>query len=424
MAAGAMVAGAMVLGAGPGRAGASVTRSAIRVVALVMAAAYIYLAVATGLDQAADDRPDLAGLVPDMLAAQALDGPAGAAMARKDGKGLEAVARQALAHRPIEGSSTAYYGLAKLMQGDAAASDAAFRVAAGAGWREVITQVYWLNQALAQQDYALAAMRLDAVLRQRPVMVAQREIIEPFERNPASWPALIDRMALKPGWVHNYAADIAGLSPEQLARRLAIFDQRAKRGLRLGCDEATAITNHLADQGERVEARAFWGSQCDDSADGVVMDGHLRRRETPGVPPSRFRWDVQSDGDLRVDWGGDSRSGTIAASNGSEFPMQLVRQMVVAPKGRYELIWRAVGADGRPSDRIFPQLGCSSQDGDAAQGTHLAGDGNWHAQVVIDGQCNGGWLQFVIKPDGQLAKPGPVILGPVAMYSLEQASSR
>ncbi len=157
------------------------------------------LAAGSAADRLSAGDPVLAAQIPALFASEALRTRGAEALSNGQAVGAELIGTAAIRNAPTDPQSTALFGAGKLAVGD--------RVAGQLGWGVPITQSYWMGQALADGKYDIAALRLDALLRQQPALLRQRQLIDSMERNPAGQTAMIARMRLNPAWLSFYAGD-------------------------------------------------------------------------------------------------------------------------------------------------------------------------------------------------------------------------
>ena len=124
------------------------------------------LAAGSAADRLSAGDPVLAAQIPALFASEALRTRGAEALSNGQAVGAEAIGTAAIRNAPTDPQSTALFGAGKLAVGDRVLADRAFRVAGQLGWGVPITQSYWMGQALADGKYDIAALRLDALLRQ------------------------------------------------------------------------------------------------------------------------------------------------------------------------------------------------------------------------------------------------------------------
>ena len=234
----------------------------------VVAGALIYaaLAIGNGLDRLAISVPGAISYVPSPFAVHALE-ITGEAELRSDPHAAAVKAERLVARAPIEPFSTALLGASRAAGGDDGGADRAFRVAGQLGWRTPVTQSYWLSAALAAGDTKIAAQRLDALLRQRPDLLSQPEMLAPFESEAAGRNALFERLLTRPPWLEAYAGATNPATPAALiARRLPVLTMLAGRGVVLGCAAIGPALGDLAAAGLTSEAATLRRWHCPEPA--------------------------------------------------------------------------------------------------------------------------------------------------------------
>lgn len=202
---------------------------------------YTALVLGSGADRLTATRPEMAPGIPAPFASEALRVAGAQALAGGDAQATLAISRKALRDAPADPQSAAMLGAGLLASGKSREANQAFLVAGRLGWRVPVTQSYWLGKALSASDYDLAALRLDALLRQQPQLLSQRQLMDPIERNPAGRAALIKRMALHPEWLPAYLSDVQSSPPDLMMQRSDVLEEAGQQGLVLGC-EAIAPT--------------------------------------------------------------------------------------------------------------------------------------------------------------------------------------
>jgi hypothetical protein len=363
------------------------------------------VAAGNGLDRIATWHPARVRTVPALFAAQSL-GPRGdAALVARDPATAAALGESYVAAAPLDPAATALLGGARLVGGDAAGADAAFRVAGQLGWRVPVTQRYWLARALQLGDWRVAAQRLDALLRQQPTLVNEAALIDPFETERAGRAELLARLALRPDWLERYGTDAEGLSPERLARRATVLVDLAKAGVVTGCKVAGAPVGRLAALGAVAEAQRLWRAQCG-GGQGLVNDPRFARASlTEAASP--FDWAMGSNADLDLSFSSDTGPRQLNVRGPARFTQPIASQLLVLAPGRYRLSWRAA-ADGG----IEAAIGCQRDAATPLAASHATATGRWQTQITVDGACAGHWLVFSLRPGVAAASLGAISLEP------------
>ena len=231
-------------------------------VVIVLSLLYTGLVLGSGSDRLTATRPELANHVPSLFASEALRIAGSQALANGDVRATLAIAKGALRDAPADPQNAAMLGAGLLASGYRAQADQAFLVAGRLGWRVPITQSYWLGKALAVGDYEVAALRLDALLRQQPDLLSQRQLLDPMERNPAGRAALVRRMALRPEWLLPYVSVDASRPADVMMQRSDVLEEAARQGLVLGCGPIAPTIARLIELNLHDEAGRLSKAHC------------------------------------------------------------------------------------------------------------------------------------------------------------------
>ncbi len=386
---------------------------AMRLILFVLSACFAVAAAGSGIDRLSAYSPQLAAQVPDGFAEQALIMRGDRAL-RSNSPAAALKLGEALVDRaPVEASSTAVLGAARLAGGDDTGAEAAFRVAGLFGWREKLTQIYWMQSALALGDYRVASQRLDAVLRQNPAMLADRRLLDPMEHNAEARAAFVDRMAENPGWLVNYAHDTEGVSSKVMQTRSYLLLQLAARGQQMGCNMIAPSVRKLVQFGAAIQAQQLWRAHCPQAGTAEIADGSfaVMKIDPPIVP---FAWSLPGDGqvDVAIAGGLSDHNRTLSIASAAAVRRPFIMQLLAVPPGSYLLHWKAKDSAGNATDRISAMVSCSADSRDWLNGMPDGAAGSWTASIAIDGGCEGHWLIFAVAPGSDRVSFSDVTLMP------------
>lgn len=353
--------------------------------------AYAAIAIGSGLDRLVPTAPDFARFVPGFLAADAHKAQAMAAIAHGDAGGGETAARLAVTRDPVDRRPAALLGAARWMAGDARGAEEAYRVAAEFGWRDPLTQRYWLEAAIEAGDYPLAAQRLDALLRADPETPDADRLLAPFESTQGGRAAMASRLALRPAWTDRYLSPGPDLPRAGLVARAETVAAFRKHGAQLNCEAVARFAQLLLQQGLRPSAERVWNTHCGGARLGGLSDPEFRRAGRGGFDDP-FGWRAMQGGDLSVQptAGG---AGLIIASTSPARRLAL-SQLVTLRPGTYVILADVRGTNGKSAPgQTIASLDCaeqprppSSPQGDLAQ----------EGQSILAGDCGrqvvGLWL--------------------------------
>lgn len=356
---------------------------------------YAGMALGSGLDRLAASDPAMAQRIPAPFASQALRTLGAQAVDQGHAGEMLQLGKAALDDSPTEPQSAAMLGAGLLASGNRAGADRAFRVAGKLGWRVPITQSYWMNQALAQSDYVLAAMRLDALLRQQPALHRQRALLDPMERNPAGRTALITRMAASPVWVASYASDVADLPADIMQQRATVLLEAAAKGLVLGCPVIAPSASRLAVLGLYSDGSALWRAHCPAAGTALVGDGNFAMAGL-GEKPSAFAWDVLGNSEISLNFiPSPSSSGQRLMLDGQTTRARLfVTQLLALSPGRYVLSWSAGNGQLQPTNLVLASLTCQGEQPSWLATALNRNNNRWSAEVNVAAGCPAQVLGF------------------------------
>lgn len=201
-------------------------------------------------------------LLPARLAPGASVRAAREAFLSANSTSARARAAAAVAASPMDAGASALLGAVPLKAGDPVAAHEAFAVSARLGWHNPAAQLYWLGVGLEAQDYALAAERLDALLRTGQRSAAIDAAILQLEASPGGRSALAAHLLAVSGWREAFVASTGALSGTPLARRIAVLQRARVGGMPVDCKAVAATVRALFDRGARQAASDLWRATC------------------------------------------------------------------------------------------------------------------------------------------------------------------
>ncbi len=371
-----------------------------RLAMLGAVAAFAALALGNGLDRASAKNPGLARYVPGFLAAEAHRSEAAKALLAGDKPLAIAAAQRAVEADPIDPRSTALLGAAQLAAGQNAQADRSFRVAARFGWRDPLTQLYFMNAALNAGQLRLAALRLDAVLRQAPDFPVRDMLLAQFEASPQGRAALAERLALRPAWTLSYLQHASMLELPALRARAEVVGSLSANPW--GCDVIYPLVVRLVLAGGPFEARQLWQAHCPGTTPGIA-DPHFTAlpRSRPPVP---FDWNLVGSGDVSAMPAAQSRPGAngLLVRVGGPTAQPVAWQMLAVPAGRYRLRWTAQDSSGKPAAGVQLSLSCTPTGRNPVEAAELPGSkGQFEAMVAIGDACAAPFLTLWLAPGSE-----------------------
>lgn len=364
------------------------------------------LALSSGIDRLAERHPSMARAAPFSGGPGAHRAQAAEALEEENHAAAIAAARQAVLFDPVDPRSAALLGAALLSSGEQASADRAFRVAARFGWRDPLTQLYFMDQALLMGDWHLAATRLDAVLRQDPAFPLRDMLLARFEASAEGRAALGKRLALRPSWLATFAA--SDLPSPVLLNRSKVL--AAMPGPGLGCDTITPLVGSLVAAADVHAAKELWAVHCPRSSAGIADPGFAQIATILRTAP--FDWNPIGAGDVALQTNRPPGSGMTARVSASSSRAVLWQMLTLAP-GRYRLSWTAKSPSGAAANAVFFTLACKLGEGTPLRAEQQPEGDRFEASLHVDGACPGQYLTLWLAPTDQDISVEPLVLEPL-----------
>lgn len=355
---------------------------------------FALLALGSGLDRASARHPGLARYVPGFLAAEAHRSDSAAALQAGDNKAAITAAERAIRADPVDPRSTALLGAGQLASGQAVGADRSFRIAARLGWRDPLTQLYFMNLALRGGQPRLAALRLDAILRQAPDFPIRDMLLAQFEGNPAGRAALAERLALRPPWTFAYMNKASAVPLAGLRERALVVSQMKPAW---GCDEVAPLVTALVLRAGTQDGYRLWRAQCP-LADQAIGDPRFTRFPAARQPVP-FEWNLIGNGDVSASPAIQAQTGTsgLVVRVGGPGAQPVAWQLLVLEPGSYRLSWTARTADGGPARQASFSFACAFAERNPL--VSQAGEkGAFSAVLTAQGNCPGQFLTLWVEP--------------------------
>lgn len=362
---------------------------------------FAIVSIVSGLDRASEYRPGAAKWVPDSFRVNAARELARQELASGQPRLASTDARNSVARDPVDARSIGLYGAALELSGEPASARTAFTVAGAMGWREPLTQLYWMSVAFDERNFRIASLRLDAVLRQNPDYPGHIELLAGFEAYPEGRDQLAKRLADAPGWRDAYFSESYALSPSaqilraDVARRLA-----QEHGVR-DCPLVYNLVASLIAAREYETAHMVWQAHCRQPGDSPFLSDPGFSRADPTKHATAFDWTWSDDGAIGVDIGPKPGFSGRALTVESTSPREtaFATQMTVLPAGSYTASWQARDSDGKPAADVVFSVSCDKGIPQNRKATlRDVQSARWDAAFTIPAGCPAQWLSLRIAP--------------------------
>ena len=330
----------------------------------VVAFAYAALAIGNGLDRMAELDPAAAEHVPARLAVNAARTQALDALRDGDFDRAFVAARLAVARDPVDARSVALFGETALLQGDPAFARRAFDVSKQLGWREPLTQLYWLAANLERRDFGAAADRVDAILRQTPDLERRNLYLAPLDAKPAGRAALAGKLRAYPAWAATYFNDTRGPAAGDPMARSETAMLLAARYRIHDCRLVSPLVEALYRHAHTARAYKLYALHCAGPGEPAApIDGGFEHADTRN-PQTVLDWRFTSEGAIGVllEPVGAMRGRAAVVTSTAPITMPFASQPLALRPGAYRVSWRAIGQDGAPSSAIGVSLACNALD--------------------------------------------------------------
>ncbi|WP_171955457.1 hypothetical protein [Novosphingobium sp. NDB2Meth1] len=258
-----------------------------------------------------------------------------------------------------------------------------------------MTQIYWLDQALQDENYKVAAERLDALLRQAPTDENRDRLLAAVAATEAGRNALSDRLKLSPAWGRTIVTTVSDLPADQVLQRTDLM-RRTGKGV-WDCPTSELITQRLIKLDMIPEAQAVWQLNCETSG-ALIYDGGFDHLDTLREATA-FDWKLSNRGDAEITIVGDAGHRSLALEVTGSASLPIVQQTVVLKPGRYQLRWRTPGTDPSQARALQVSLACDADLGKALAGQAIDRQpGVWRQEFVVNDQCEVRFLTFWLAP--------------------------
>lgn len=359
--------------------------------------AYAAFALLSGTDRQSRDFPSSPSMVGWPYDTGAARAKATLAFVRTGPASAVNLASRSILSDPISAQAISMLGRAQLYSGQLAQAHRTFEVVGQLGWRDAMTQIYWLDQAIQGNDFKVASERLDALLRQDPDDENRDRFLAVLAASPEGRAALAERLRLSPGWAPRFLTDTRDLPADQMRQRVDIV-RRIGPGL-WNCAATQYLTENLIKSGMLDEAQSIWRQNCG-SSNALVYDGSFEQLDTTR-PSAGFNWQLSSRSDIDIAVRRDATGKQLLSMQvGAAVTVPVLRQLIVLPPGRYRLTWRTPETSAMQARALHASLGCKLDFAQALAGSpDPAKPGIMAQSFEVGSQCPAQTLAFWLEPN-------------------------
>lgn len=324
------------------------------------------------------------------------------------------VSRAALLSDPTSVAAAATLGLNAELRGKSQLAQRAFAYAQMLSRRDLRTQLWAIEHAVAKGDVPGALQHYDIALRTSrhgpdllfPVLASA--IADANVRV-----AMAHTLAARPAWGSEFVEYVAGNGPAPQATA-QLLTRLQRRGIKVPASAAASVINALVTAGHVDDAWSYYAAR---------HPGADRRRSRDGTfigevdNPSAFDWVPDNDtGRTASLQPGDGRGVLDFAASPSVGGIA-VRQMQLLPPGRYLLKGKTMGIDQPAASRPYWALSCAG--GRELGRVDLPSSGQKIGQFVstfeVPSGCSVQILSLVLRPSDMVSG----VSGQVSLLQLE-----
>lgn len=285
------------------------------------------------------------------LYAQSLSGPQATAADRKRADGL---ARDALRRDPTAVVAASALGINAQARGDVAGARRYFAYAESLSRRDMQTQLWAIEDAVARDDVPGALKHYDVALRTSPRASSLLfPILGSAIADDAVRVALLQTLVRGTSWTPHFVNFVAGQGSEPKAA-VKLFAALDRAGVPVSVEARVGLINSLIYKGLYPEAWTYYATNHRGAQPTASRDP---RFQADAAKASLFDWTpIDASGITASLQAGEGGGVDFAASPGVSGPM--LQQMQMLPPGDYVLRGRSRDIDQAPDARPYWMLQC------------------------------------------------------------------
>lgn len=293
---------------------------------------------------------------------------------------------QSLRLSPIDAPAIRDLGLIQILDGKNGAR--LMWIAAGLGWRDVITQLWTIDAANNAKDPEVAVQRAEGLFRQRKAIRPALQLLLQTPNIDEVARLLADDLAQDPYWRTDVLRAVGGLSPRDSQRFGKVLSRLAGlRGSMTSAEMRPLLMQMLA-SGRGAEAQSLWAKR-----NPALIDNGNFRPATDAGEGSRLPsgWDIAPENRQSMSVSAvDSSKERYALRVAHTDWVTLMMQDVLLPSGGYNLFFDAREGGDRPVTlrwQLRCQKGLSAGVGDVEVSAHQGWKRYSVSFAVPNGDC-------------------------------------
>lgn len=229
------------------------------------------------------------------------------------------------------------------------------------GWRDVSAQLWLLRSSLEQKDYASAALRADALLRQQTYVEEAVQALRTISAHEEGPRLLAEQLAAEPRWRGRIMSTLSGLNVSELEAHERVLLALRETPAPPSAEEVSVYVNRLFDNKRNAEAHRAWERLR--GADAPALGAAAM--ETRDRLSSPFEWTIKNVPGLQISpapLNGGSNAGLRFEANSSVSAIGMSKVTMLSPD-TYILRSRfSEGLDGSKESFLW-RITCAVGDG-------------------------------------------------------------
>ncbi len=305
---------------------------------------------------------------------------------------------------PLDPAATATLGSALLLSQSYEDATRSFLVAGQLGWRDVTTQIFWLQTSLQLGDLNTAAQRLNALLRmgftEGPTLDGLLKMEATAEGRQAIANIVIEQ---RPAWTDFIYTSASRLDGEAFSNRMALLTQIKADGTGGNCTLASPPISALRRAGRLHDAETMNAIACKSSGSAKIANGDFEANT-----PSPWSFTGASGLEASIRPAPAPLNGhALYISSSLSRTVHVATQPLALQPGAYQISWKSVTASDTPDDTVRLAIQCAGQPMALSAAGHASrGNLNHAMEITIPTQKCGSQRLVINKMAADGAQTG------------------
>jgi hypothetical protein len=334
---------------------------------------------------------------------------ADSALMRSDFKSAIEESRIALWQRPLDQPTLSGLGIAYLLDNRGEKADQIFRVAGKMGWRDSLTQRYWVAQSLQGQAFPEAAQWLDAAARTSGMTDAVQSGFPALEASDQGRAALLQRIRLHPVWLDDWVKQSATLDDTELDERTSVLNAALRAGISPSSQSIASATRSLFQAQRYRAALEFWeaGMGTGSTVESGLWDDDFSRMPIDNSDASPFQWNIVNGSAAQATVEDYNNHKHLSVSSYFSSAALVAIQGATLPGGQVKLMWRS-DSPGQSASLLYPRVRCADGPPLTPVDSGEDKDDQWITVNIPQQNCDAQWVGIWFDPSLSSSKEASI----------------